>query len=98
MRVGLLSDSHDRVPAIAEFVKQMQAAGIGMILHAGDFCAPCPLDPFMAAHISMAGVFGKNDCDTESLRTKAQSAIGLELFESPHSFRPMALCALVRRL
>ena len=86
MRVGLLSDSHDRVPAIAEFVKQMQAAGIGMILHAGDFCAPFALDPFMTAHMSLAGVFGKNDGDSTGLRTKAQGGIGLELFESPHSF------------
>src|SRR5213082_2642709 len=86
MRVGLMSDSHDRLPAIAEFVKQMQAAGIGMVLHAGDFCAPFSLDPFVAAHMSMAGVFGKNDGDPAGLRTKAQSAIGLELFESPHSF------------
>jgi uncharacterized protein len=34
----------------------------------------------------MAGVFGKNDADLESLRTRASRAIGLELFESPHSF------------
>jgi uncharacterized protein len=86
MRVGLMSDSHDRVPAIAELLKQMQAAGIGLVLHAGDFCAPFSLDPFEAAHISMAGVFGKNDADLESLRTRAGRAIGLELFESPHSF------------
>jgi uncharacterized protein len=86
MRVGLMSDSHDRVPAIAEFLKQMQASGIGLVLHAGDFCAPFSLDPFENAHISMAGVFGKNDADLESLRTRASRAIGLELFESPHSF------------
>jgi uncharacterized protein len=86
MRVGLMSDSHDRVPAIAEFVKQFQAAGIGMILHAGDFCAPFALDPFETAHVSVAGVFGKNDADPPGLRARAQTAIGLELFESPHSF------------
>jgi uncharacterized protein len=86
MRVGLMSDSHDRVPAIAEFVKQFQAAGIGMILHAGDFCAPFALDPFEEAHVSVAGVFGKNDADPPGLRARAQKAIGLELFESPHSF------------
>ena len=86
MRVGLMSDSHDRVPAIAEFLKLMQAEGIGLVLHAGDFCAPFSLDPFEAAHISMAGVFGKTDGDLESLRTRAGRAIGLELFESPHSF------------
>ncbi|HET9425443.1 MAG TPA: metallophosphoesterase [Gemmatimonadaceae bacterium] len=86
MRVGLMSDSHDRIPAIAEFLRQMQDAGIGLVLHAGDFCAPFSLDPFEEAHISMAGVFGKNDADLESLRTRAGRAIGLELFESPHSF------------
>src|SRR3954468_17306644 len=86
MRVGLLSDSHDRVPAIAEFLKQFQAKGIGLVLHAGDFCAPFSLDPFENAHMSMAGVFGKNDADLESLRARAGRAIGLELFESPHSF------------
>ena len=86
MRVGLMSDSHDRVPAIAEFIKQFQASGIGLVLHAGDFCAPFALDPFEDAHLSMQGVFGKNDADLESLRARAGRAIGLELFESPHSF------------
>jgi uncharacterized protein len=86
MRVGLMSDSHDRVPAIAEFVKQFQAAGIGMILHAGDYCAPFALDPIETAHVSLAGVFGKNDADPPGLRARALKAIGLELFESPHSF------------
>lgn len=86
MRVGLMSDSHDRVPAIAEFVKQLQASGIGMVLHAGDFCAPFSLGPFEEANMSVAGVFGKNDGDSTGLRDRAQKAIGLELFESPHSF------------
>ena len=37
MRVGLMADSHDRLPAIAEFVRQMQEAGVSMLLHAGDY-------------------------------------------------------------
>jgi putative phosphoesterase len=81
-----MSDSHDRVPAVAEFLRLFQEAGIGLVLHAGDFCAPFSLDPFETEHMSMAGVFGKNDADWESLRTRAGRAIGLELFESPHSF------------
>jgi uncharacterized protein len=67
-------------------VKQFQAAGIGMILHAGDYCAPFALDPIEFAHVSLAGVFGKNDADPPGLRARALKAIGLELFESPHSF------------
>jgi uncharacterized protein len=86
MRVGIMSDSHDRLPAITEFIRQFEAAGLGLVLHAGDFCAPFALDPFETAQMSMAGVFGKNDADLESLRARAGRAIGLELFESPHSF------------
>ena len=86
MRVGLISDTHDRLPAIAELVKQMQAAGVGMVLHAGDYCSPFSLKAFEESHVSLAGVFGRNDGDTQGLLSRAQSAFGAELFESPHSF------------
>jgi putative phosphoesterase len=85
MRVGLIADTHDRLPAVAELVRQMQAAGIGMILHAGDYCSPFSLKPFEETHMSLAGVFGKNDGDPQGLVSRAQSAFGAELFESPHS-------------
>ena len=86
MRIGLIADTHDRVPAIAELVRQLQAGGAGMVLHAGDFCAPFSLKPFEDEHMSLAGVFGRNDGDPQGLITRAQTAIGIELFESPHSF------------
>ena len=57
-----------------------------MVLHAGDYCSPFSLKPFEDAHVSLAGVFGKNDGDREGLVSRAQSAFGAELFESPHSF------------
>src|SRR3954470_6585542 len=86
MRVGLLADTHDRLPAIAELVRQMQGAGINMILHAGDYCSPFSLKAYEDAHVSLVGVFGRNDGDTQGLVSRAQSAFGIELFESPHSF------------
>lgn len=86
MRIGLIADTHDRLPAIAELVRQMQAGGAGMVLHAGDYCSPFALKAFEDAHVSLAGVFGKNDGDREGLVSRAQAAFGAELFESPHSF------------
>ena len=85
MRVGLIADTHDRLPAIAELVKQMQASGVGLVLHAGDYCSPFALKPFEDAQVSLAGVFGRNDGDTEGLLSRAQAGFGAELFESPHS-------------
>ena len=86
MLIGLIADTHDRLPAIAELVRQMQDAGVGMVLHAGDYCSPFALRAFEEAHLTLAGVFGRNDGDPQGLVTRAQSAFGAELFESPHSF------------
>jgi uncharacterized protein len=86
MRVGLMADSHDRLPAIAELVRLMQESGVSMLIHAGDYCAPFALRPIEEASMSLAGVFGKNDGDTQGLLAKASAGFGAELFESPHSF------------
>jgi hypothetical protein len=38
MRVGVMADSHDRIPAVEELLRRMSAAGVGLVLHAGDYC------------------------------------------------------------
>ena len=86
MRIGLISDTHDRLPAIAELLKRMQAGGVGMVLHCGDYCAPFSLAPFHDIQMTLMGVFGRNDGDPQGLRAFAAQGIGTELYESPHSF------------
>jgi len=85
MLVGLLADTHDRVPAIRELLRQMQERGVGLVLHAGDYCSPFALQPFLDSHLALAGVFGHNDGDPEGLKAFAAQGVGQELFESPHS-------------
>lgn len=85
MLVGLLSDTHDRLPAIDGLVRQMLARGVGMVLHAGDFCSPFSLRPLLDHNVATAGVFGRNDGDYEGLKAHAATGFGIELFESPHS-------------
>jgi putative phosphoesterase len=85
MLVGLMADSHDRVPAISEIARQMLEMGVGIVLHAGDYCSPFSLAPFHELNLPMAGVFGKNDGDHEGLKAYASRGFGLELYESPHS-------------
>jgi putative phosphoesterase len=86
MRIGLLADSHDRLPAITELVRVFHEAGVGLVMHAGDYCSPFSLAPFAAATVPLMGVFGRNDGDPEGLREAAAAHVGTELFESPHSF------------
>lgn len=85
MKIGLLSDTHDRLPAIDALLREMMARGVSMVLHAGDYCAPFALRPFLAHNVALAGVFGRNDGDPEGLRALAATGLGIELFESPHS-------------
>jgi putative phosphoesterase len=86
MRVGLLADTHDRLPAIAGLLRAMSERGVTVVLHAGDYCSPFSLAPFIEAQIAVVGVFGKNDGDREGLKAKAEQGLAVELYESPHSF------------
>jgi putative phosphoesterase len=87
VKIGLLADTHDRMPAIAALLERFQDAGVTMVLHAGDFCAPFALRPFREANLPLSGVFGRNDGDREGLLAAAAALpAGGELFESPHSF------------
>jgi putative phosphoesterase len=85
MRVGLLADSHDRVPAIAEFARRFTDAGVEFVLHAGDWCAPFSIAPLRAVNLAVVGVFGRNDGDRQGLQAEAAKGMGFELYESPHS-------------
>lgn len=85
MRVGLLADTHDRLPAIAEFARRFADAGVGFVLHAGDWCAPFSIAPLRDANVPVAGVFGRNDGDRQGLQAEAAKGMGFELYESPHT-------------
>ena len=85
MLVGLMSDAHDRVPAIRELLERMVEHGCGMVLHAGDYCSPFSLAPFLELNVPFAGVYGRNDGDREGLKAFAAKGVGMELYESPHS-------------
>jgi len=85
MLIGLMADSHDRVPAIRELLERMSERGVGMVLHAGDYCSPFSLSPFLELSMPFAGVFGRNDGDHEGLKAFAAKGVGIELYESPHS-------------
>lgn len=86
MRVGLLADTHDRVPVVAELVRQMQECGVQLLLHAGDWCSPFCLEPILEAQMALVGVFGRNDGDHDGIAVAAARGIGVEIYDAPHSF------------
>ena len=67
MKIGLVSDSHDNMPAIRKAVEVLNAEGVGAVLHAGDFVAPFAVKEFLKVRAPFFGVFGNNDGERAGL-------------------------------
>ncbi|UCF10084.1 MAG: metallophosphoesterase [Candidatus Bipolaricaulota bacterium] len=75
MKIGILSDTHDRLPLLERVVERFAGAGVELVLHAGDFVSPFTAIPLAQLEVPFVGVFGNNDGDRLYL-TKRFEAIG----------------------
>lgn len=58
MKIGVISDTHDRMELIEWFAGEFGRRGVSHILHAGDIIAPFAAKPF--AGFNFTAVFGNN--------------------------------------
>ncbi len=63
MKIGILSDSHDNLPALERAVERFNAEKVDLVLHAGDFVSPFTSIPLAKLRAPFVGVFGNNDGD-----------------------------------
>jgi putative phosphoesterase len=70
MLIGLISDTHDNLPAVERAVKRLNQEKVELVLHAGDYCSPFVIAKFKALNCKLIGVFGNNDGDHELLRKR----------------------------
>lgn len=68
MRVGIISDTHDRLPTLHAALDRFRAAGIDTLLHAGDIVAPFSAKPLAAFAGAVHVVYGNNDGERAGLR------------------------------
>jgi putative phosphoesterase len=68
MKIGLISDTHDRLPFIDKAIKRLNDEKVELVLHAGDYSAPFAAFRFKPLKAQMIGVFGNNDAEKELLR------------------------------
>ena len=74
MLIGLLSDSHDRIPNAQTAVKKLKNQNVQTVLHAGDFCSPFMVPIFK--EFDLHAVFGNNDGDVYLLMEKMREIGG----------------------
>lgn len=70
MIVGIISDTHDRLPLIDKAVEKLNDANVELVFHTGDYVAPFVAAHFKPLKASLIGVFGNNDGDKTMLKKK----------------------------
>ncbi|RLF91244.1 YfcE family phosphodiesterase [Thermococci archaeon] len=70
MKVGIMSDTHDNLPAIKLAVEFFNREEVDLVIHAGDYVAPFVAREFSKLNAPLKGVFGNNDGEREGLREK----------------------------
>lgn len=79
MLVGLIADTHDRLPMVDEAVRKLNEENVELVLHAGDYVAPFVIPIFKKLRSKLIGVFGNNDGDHEFLKKRFSEHEGLEM-------------------
>jgi putative phosphoesterase len=95
MKIGMIADTHDHLPAIRKAVEILNDEQIELLIHAGDFVSPFTVEPFKLLNAPLVGVFGNNDGDKMLLKQKyAEKGVG-ELYEDPYEFEFASLRIVV---
>jgi putative phosphoesterase len=74
MRVGIISDTHDRLDRTAAAVELLQSHGAEALIHCGDLTGPEVVD--LCGPLPGHFVLGNNDDDTPALRRAIAAAGG----------------------
>jgi putative phosphoesterase len=68
VRIGVLADSHDRLPTLELAFDLFEERGCEAVIHAGDFVAPFAVLRVKARAPRLYWVFGNNDGEREGIR------------------------------
>ena len=61
MKIGVMADTHDNVPAIRKAVELFNDEQVSLVVHAGDFVSPFAIKPLRQLNCRVLAVFGNND-------------------------------------
>jgi len=70
MIIGIMADTHDRLPFVDKAVKMLNEQKAELVLHAGDYIAPFVIPRFRPLKAKFIGVFGNNDGERKGLKQK----------------------------
>lgn len=70
MKIGIISDTHDRLPTFRRAVAMFERLGVGAIFHAGDYVAPFAAELIGPGKVGVPVycVYGNNDGEKVGLK------------------------------
>jgi putative phosphoesterase len=77
MKIGLMSDTHDRIDAVEKAIDFFNRERVAHVLHAGDLVSPFVAPKFAKLKSKLHYVWGNNEGDREFIRVKF-GEIGVE--------------------
>jgi putative phosphoesterase len=83
MRIGVVGDTHNRMPNVERIVALFREARIERVIHTGDITQPKVLEHFASLDLPFLGVYGNNDLG-ERRRLEAEAErFGMDLADPP---------------
>jgi len=70
MKIGIMSDTHDRLDAVDKAIDLFNREGVKHVLHAGDLVSPFVAPKFAKLKAKLHIVWGNNEGDREFIRVK----------------------------
>lgn len=68
MLIGIIADTHDRLPLVEKAVKRLNEERVELVLHTGDYVSAFAVQRLKPLKARLIGVFGNNDGDKELLK------------------------------
>lgn len=78
MKIGLMSDTHDRIESTEKAIDFFNISGVEHVLHAGDLVSPFIASKFIDLKAELHYVWGNNDGDREHIKSNFNE-IGVDL-------------------
>lgn len=80
MLVGVISDTHDRVPMIQKAMQLFRDRAVEALVHPGDFVAPFAIRPLLEFNGPLHVTFGNNDGERAGIRKLLPHVVDGPLF------------------
>jgi putative phosphoesterase len=83
MRIGVVGDTHNRMPNVERIIALFAEARIERIVHTGDITQPKVLEKFAALEVPLLGVYGNNDRGERMRLEHEARRFGMDLADPP---------------